>query len=306
MFVAGVRRHPGVVHLPAEVAGKGHRRTRKIQRTPPAAGRENHLHLVRIGEILRSLKGRRQRRHRRRPSDKFCKPADLLARHQRLVGLHVNHPLRPHRAVCLGETVRAALVRDRGHDGLKACRVQRRRQQGIVHREPKRELRSLHPYTLRHPEHQRFAFDVVQELARETRGFESAGHDDCGSGGHDTRTLPALILGCKTGLGSPHSRHMDDTASAATSSQLSRELVVQNKMGIHARPAAMIVRITNKFKSDVMVEKDDEQVNGKSIMGLMMLAAGKGSKVKFLATGADSIAVLDELEALFSRKFDEA
>jgi phosphocarrier protein len=99
---------------------------------------------------------------------------------------------------------------------------------------------------------------------------------------------------------------MDDTASAVTSSQLSRELVVQNKMGIHARPAAMIVRITNKFRSDVRVEKDEEQVNGKSIMGLMMLAAGKGSKVKFLATGADSTAVLDELEALFSRKFDEA
>ena len=99
---------------------------------------------------------------------------------------------------------------------------------------------------------------------------------------------------------------MDDTASAAASTQLSRELVVQNKMGIHARPAAMIVRITNKFKADVMVEKDDEQVNGKSIMGLMMLAAGKGSKVKFLATGADSGAMLDELEALFARKFDEA
>ncbi len=118
--------------------------------------------------------------------------------------------------------------------------------------------------------------------------------------------MPALILGCKTGLGSKPPYHMDDSASAATSSQLSRELVVQNKMGIHARPAAMIVRITNKFKSDVMVEKDDEQVNGKSIMGLMMLAAGKGSKVKFLATGADSNAVLDELEALFFRKFDEA
>jgi phosphocarrier protein HPr len=99
---------------------------------------------------------------------------------------------------------------------------------------------------------------------------------------------------------------MDDTASAAASAQLTRELVVQNKMGIHARPAAMIVRITNKFKSDVMVEKDDEQVNGKSIMGLMMLAAGKGSKVKFLATGADSPAMLNELEALFARKFDEA
>lgn len=88
--------------------------------------------------------------------------------------------------------------------------------------------------------------------------------------------------------------------------QLVRELVVQNKMGIHARPAAMIVRITNKFKADVLVEKDDEQVNGKSIMGLMMLAAGKGSKVKFLATGADAKAMLDELDSLFARKFDEA
>jgi phosphocarrier protein HPr len=67
-----------------------------------------------------------------------------------------------------------------------------------------------------------------------------------------------------------------------------KELVVQNKLGIHARPAAMIVRITNKFKSEVFVEKDEEQVNGKSIMGLMMLAAGKGSKVKFLATGEDA------------------
>lgn len=96
---------------------------------------------------------------------------------------------------------------------------------------------------------------------------------------------------------------MDKTDTAA---QLTRELVVQNKMGIHARPAAMIVRITNKFKADVMVEKDEEQVNGKSIMGLMMLAAGKGSKVKFLATGADADAMLDELDALFARKFDEA
>jgi phosphocarrier protein HPr len=85
-----------------------------------------------------------------------------------------------------------------------------------------------------------------------------------------------------------------------------KELVVQNKMGIHARPAAMIVRITNKFKADVFVEKDDEQVNGKSIMGLMMLAAGRGSKVKFLATGDDAHLMLAELETLFGRKFDEA
>src|ERR1044071_6912732 len=87
---------------------------------------------------------------------------------------------------------------------------------------------------------------------------------------------------------------------------LTKELVVQNKMGIHARPAAMIVRITNKFKSEVFVEKDEEQVNGKSIMGLMMLAAGKGSKVKFIATGDDAPHMLAEIEALFRRKFDEA
>ena len=81
---------------------------------------------------------------------------------------------------------------------------------------------------------------------------------------------------------------------------------MQNKMGIHARPAAMIVRVTNKFKADVFVEKDEEQGNGKRIMGLMMLAAGKGSKVKFLATGADAAQMLEELAQLFARKFDEA
>jgi phosphocarrier protein len=94
-----------------------------------------------------------------------------------------------------------------------------------------------------------------------------------------------------------------DTNTAATHV---RELLVENKMGIHARPAAMIVRVTNKFKSDVFVEKDDEQVNGKSIMGLMMLAAAKGSKIRFVATGDDAEAMLKELEALFARKFDEA
>jgi len=77
-------------------------------------------------------------------------------------------------------------------------------------------------------------------------------------------------------------------------------------MGIHARPAAMIVRVTNKFKADVFVEKDEEQVNGKSIMGLMMLAAGKGSRVKFIVNGEDAAQMLVEIDALFARKFDEA
>ena len=94
-----------------------------------------------------------------------------------------------------------------------------------------------------------------------------------------------------------------DTTAPATHV---KELLVQNKMGIHARPAAMIVRVTNRFKSEVFVEKDEEQVNGKSIMGLMMLAAAKGTTVKFIATGEDAPQMLAELETLFSKKFDEA
>ncbi len=97
----------------------------------------------------------------------------------------------------------------------------------------------------------------------------------------------------------------ESTDSATTGSSHSRALEVQNKMGIHARPAAMIVRVTNKFSAEVMVEKDDEQVNGKSIMGLMMLAAGRGSLVRFHVTGGDAEKMLTELEQLFERKFDE-
>ena len=85
-----------------------------------------------------------------------------------------------------------------------------------------------------------------------------------------------------------------------------RVLSVQNKMGIHARPAAMIVRISNKYPStELWVEKDGEEVNGKSIMSLMMLAAGKGSELKIIAQGDDAQIMLDEIEALFNRKFDE-
>ena len=83
------------------------------------------------------------------------------------------------------------------------------------------------------------------------------------------------------------------------------ELIVQNKMGVHARPAAMIVRIANKYPAEIFVEKDDEQVNGKSIMGLMMLAAGKGSKLRLTASGDDAAEACEEIEKLFARKFDE-
>lgn len=86
---------------------------------------------------------------------------------------------------------------------------------------------------------------------------------------------------------------------------LSKELVVLNKSGIHARPAAMFVKTANRFGSDIFVEKDGEKINGKSIMGLMMLAAGPGSKVTLHAKGSDAGAAITELEALVKRKFDE-
>ncbi len=84
-----------------------------------------------------------------------------------------------------------------------------------------------------------------------------------------------------------------------------KDLVVTNKLGIHARPAAMFVKTANRFGSDVFVEKDGETVNGKSIMGLMMLAAGPGCRIHLHAKGTDAAQAVHELEALVHRKFDE-
>lgn len=87
--------------------------------------------------------------------------------------------------------------------------------------------------------------------------------------------------------------------------KLTKELIVQNKLGIHARPAAMFVKTASRFTSEIMVEKDGETVNGKSIMGLMMLAAGPGCKLTLHATGADAQNAVSEIEELLKRKFDE-
>jgi phosphocarrier protein HPr len=67
-----------------------------------------------------------------------------------------------------------------------------------------------------------------------------------------------------------------------------RDLIIGNKLGLHARPAAMFVRVANRFASDIQVEKDGEEINGKSIMGLMLLAAGCGSRLKVTVTGGDA------------------
>ena len=86
---------------------------------------------------------------------------------------------------------------------------------------------------------------------------------------------------------------------------MTKDVLVANKLGIHARPAAMFVKTANRFTCDIFVEKDGEKVNGKSIMGLMMLAAGPGSKLTVHAQGQDASQALTELETLIKRKFDE-
>lgn len=84
-----------------------------------------------------------------------------------------------------------------------------------------------------------------------------------------------------------------------------KEMTILNKLGLHARPAAMFVRTANRFSCEILVEKDSESVNGKSIMGLMMLAAGCGSLIRVSAQGEGAQEAISELEKLIQRKFDE-
>jgi phosphotransferase system HPr (HPr) family protein len=84
-----------------------------------------------------------------------------------------------------------------------------------------------------------------------------------------------------------------------------KDFTILNKLGIHARPAAQFVKTANRFQSEIRVEKDGEEVDGKSIMGLMMLAAGHGSVIAVSADGEDADAALDAIADLITRKFEE-
>ena len=78
-----------------------------------------------------------------------------------------------------------------------------------------------------------------------------------------------------------------------------------NRLGLHARPAAMFVRIASRHRCEVWVAKEDEEINGKSIMGLMMLAAGQGSKTAGPREGPDADQALQEIEELIQSRFNE-
>ena len=86
---------------------------------------------------------------------------------------------------------------------------------------------------------------------------------------------------------------------------LVRELTIQNKLGLHARPAALFVKAANRFIADVTVEKGCNKVSGKSIMGLMTLEAGFGTVLRVIADGVDAEAALDEIQSLMDSKFFE-
>jgi phosphocarrier protein len=80
---------------------------------------------------------------------------------------------------------------------------------------------------------------------------------------------------------------------------------IKNRLGLHARAAALLVKTANKFASEVMIEKDGLEVNGKSIMGILMLAASKGTKITLKVEGKDSVQALQTLGRLIENKFGE-
>ncbi|OGP61897.1 MAG: phosphocarrier protein HPr [Deltaproteobacteria bacterium RBG_13_47_9] len=84
-----------------------------------------------------------------------------------------------------------------------------------------------------------------------------------------------------------------------------KNFTIRNRLGLHARAAALLVKTANRFVSEVTIEKDGLEVNGKSIMGILMLAASKGSKIALKVEGKDSTQAIQTLTQLFEDKFGE-
>jgi phosphocarrier protein HPr len=86
---------------------------------------------------------------------------------------------------------------------------------------------------------------------------------------------------------------------------IEREVEIKNKLGLHARAAAKLVHTAARFKSDIKIRKGDEEVDGKSILGILLLAAGRGSTVTLKASGVDEREALDAVELLIDSRFEE-
>jgi phosphocarrier protein len=86
---------------------------------------------------------------------------------------------------------------------------------------------------------------------------------------------------------------------------IERDIEIKNKLGLHARAAAKLVHTAARFKCDIKIRKGDEEVDGKSILGILLLAAGRGSTIKVKTNGIDEREALDAIEKLIDAKFDE-
>lgn len=86
---------------------------------------------------------------------------------------------------------------------------------------------------------------------------------------------------------------------------IERNVEIKNKLGLHARAAAKLVHIAARFKSDIKIRKGDEEVDGKSILGILLLAAGRGSTILVRADGSDERDAIEAVEKLIDGKFDE-
>jgi len=86
---------------------------------------------------------------------------------------------------------------------------------------------------------------------------------------------------------------------------IAKDIEIKNKLGLHARAAAKLVHTAARFKSDIKIRKGEEEVDGKSILGILLLAAGRGSTIAVKADGADEADAVDAIEKLIDAKFDE-
>ncbi len=84
-----------------------------------------------------------------------------------------------------------------------------------------------------------------------------------------------------------------------------KKIIINNKLGLHARAAAKFVRIASGFQSEIMIHLGNREVNGKSIMGIMMLSAGKGTEINIITIGPDENEAMSSLEDLIINKFGE-
>jgi len=86
---------------------------------------------------------------------------------------------------------------------------------------------------------------------------------------------------------------------------MTKEIIIKNRAGIHARPAALIVQTANKYDSQIYLEKDSDRINGKSIMGIITLGAAYNSRINIIAEGADEKEAVEAIAKLFENKFEE-